>query len=161
MEEKELEEILRRLESIEIKVDSLEKKINSNVGIMPSNLLQNESDSTRSISENLVDNLKLSDVPASNFSKSSDGNIIDFSSFAALNNPKNLVNPEATSEISQQLVSEMADGTLDVNGQEFISDLEVENKHRFGFTNTHLILLISCLSSVVLIVLGIFFIAYY
>ena len=162
MEDKELDKILNRLESIEQRMEHIESRLdnNKNHDSSVSYFSKSDEDSTRSISENLVDNLSINDIPDSNFSKDEGSNIIDFSSFAALKNPNNLVNHETTAELSQQLVDEMEKGIIDINGRRIAPVQNVSDNHRLGFTSAHLILLISCLSTVILIILGIFFISW-
>lgn len=188
-----LEQFEQRLDRIEEKIERMEEEKS-----FSTTLPQDDMDSTRKISEELVDNLKVEDIPANNFTLENNDNIIDFSSFAALKRPDHIMHEfshvitpsqnggiddmsdkmldveelrqanvlmheltydtSSQSEIANKMVDEMEKGTIDVDGVALPQDLKYHDQRRMGFTNSYLILFVSCLSSVILFILGIFFI---
>lgn len=154
-----LEQFGQRLDHIEEKLEMMDVKNDlSNI------LSQEDMNNTRKISEELVDNLTVEDIPAINFTLENNDKIVDFQSFAALKRIDNLV-PEfnhsttsSQSEIAEHMVEKMEEGTIDIDGLPLSQNFELGEKRHMGFTSTHLILLISSLSSIILFILGVFFI---
>lgn len=138
MEDKRLEEILNRLETLEQKFNCLEKKIDQD--------------------NNTVLNSKLSHSEVT-FHASTENNSDDSISFAALKNPANLISSVDFQETDLPSLDSLEKETSDIFQVENLSSTQSFVNSSSGFTSAHLVLLVSCLSSIILFILGIFFIA--
>ncbi len=138
VEDKRLEDILNRLETLEQKFNCLEKKINQdNNTILNSNLLHSEVTSHTSTENNSDDSI----------------------SFAALKNPANLISSLDFQETDLPSLGSLEKETSDIFQIGNLPSTQSVVNSSSGFTSAHLVLLVSCLSSIILFTLGIFFIA--
>lgn len=140
--ENELEqEILERLKRIEEKLDQWKEMM--------------QSQSAHQSLSNASSHFKMPEsIP--NDSKSAYGD--SENAFAALKRPDNMMHEFTHITSSQsEIVDNMVDEMLDQESLD--QQVEVGDHRHMGFTSTHLILLISSLSSIILFILGVFFVA--